>query len=467
MHDWREQLQASVAVIPRCDVLNGNQGGKPGCRQLLAIAMASGLEFFDFTVYTYFAVMIGRMFFPSYAPNSQLMLSLGVFGLGFFTRPIGALVIGAYADRAGRRAAMTLTLKLMFLGTAILALTPSYAAIGPAAPTLILLGRLIQGFSMGGEVGSSITYLLESAGARRRGLTTSLQLVMQGSAAAMAGSLGYLLSVWLSPDALQSWGWRLLFVLGLMVYPAGIYLRNTLSETLLAGHALPNACAIFKQIKMRHLGDLLAAICVMVGPAVTTSIVGHYMATYGIHVLHLPTSSAMIASVVGGIAAMTTALAAGNLYDRFPRVWLLVLPQCLLMLAAYPIFMWITQSGSARALLSSVAFMTILRVAGTPLYLVLIPETFPPAVRATCLSISYALASSVFGGSAQYVVTWILDATDNAMAPAWYLVVANSISFLAILPLMSRQRRRSSAAPPSPQGRAPDAGAHRITAFFP
>jgi MFS family permease len=410
-------------------------------RQLLAIVMANGLEFFDFTVYTYFAVMIGRAFFPSYAPSSQLMLALGVFGLGFFARPLGALLIGAYADRAGRRAAMTLALKLMFTGTAILACTPSSAVIGAAAPALVLVARLLQGLSMGGEVGPSIACLLESAQARRRGLTTSLLLVTQGGAAAVAGSLGYLLSAMLSPDQLQAWGWRLPFVLGLLVYPAGIHLRNTLSETLPAREALPNARAIFKRIKVAHLGDLVAAIGVMTGPTVTASIVGHYMTTYGIHILVMPTPTAMLAGVAGGVAAMAAALAAGCLYDRHPRVWLAVLPQLLLTVAVYPVFLWVTQSGSTRVWLAAIVLLTALRVSGTPLHLVLIPSIFPPAVRATSLSICYALSTSVFGGSSQSMVTWLLGATGNAMTPAYYLFAANLVSWIAIAALLASRCR--------------------------
>lgn len=416
---------------------------KSAIRQLIAVMVANALEFFDFTVYTYFSVMIGKTFFPSYAPNGQLLMAVGVFGLGFVARPLGAFIIGTYADRAGRRAAMTLTFKMMFVGTALLACTPSYATIGIAAPILILLARLIQGFSAGGEAGPSTTYLLESAGIKRRGLYTSLQLATQGAAAIMAGSIGYLLSITMSPADLESWGWRIPFLLGLLVYPAGIYLRSTLSETLLASEAHGDTRAIFSQIRQHHLGNLLAAIGTMIGPTVTAYVAGHYMTTYGIHVLHFPASISMLAGLVGGTAAVLAALAAGLIFDRFPRMWLMVLPQIILMLAVYPVFLWITQTGSPGIFFSAIVIMTVLRVSGAPLQLVYIPETFPPAVRATCLSICYALAISVFGGATQFIVTWLLNVTHDPMAPSWYLVFANVLSVIALLILVLRRRRQA------------------------
>lgn len=417
---------------------------KRAYRQTLAIVMANALEFFDFTAYTYFAVFIGHAYFPSYAPDSQLLLSLGLFGLGYLARPIGALILGLYADRAGRRAAMQLTFRLMCAGTALLALTPSYAVIGFMAPASIVLARLLQGFSMGGEVGLSISYLYESARTRRQGQTTSLLLVTQGCAGVMAGGLGYLSSAFLAPHALQSFGWRLPFLFGLLIYPAGRYLRNTLPETLPSHAKLPDGRAVLSTIRTHHAWDLLATIGVMSGPIVTTTIVGHYMTTYGMHTLHLPVSSAMLAGIAGGMATAVGAVGAGWLYDRHRRLRLAVTALCLLMLAVYPAFRWIV-SGGAVALCSAVVLLTLLRVGASPLYLVLIPQSFPLPVRATSLSLCYGLATAVFGGTTQYVVTWIINRTGDMMAPAWYLLAANGLTLVAVCALLRHRVRHQAA----------------------
>ncbi|WP_075794973.1 MFS transporter [Massilia putida] len=421
-----------------------HDAGSSGVRQTLAIVMANALEFFDFTAYTYFAVFIGRAYFPAYAPDRQLLLSLGVFGLGFLARPAGALVLGLYADRAGRCAAMQLTMRLMGIGTALLALTPPHAAIGAMAPALILLARLLQGFSMGGDVGLSISYLYESSGALRRGRTTSLLLVTQGCAGAMACGFGYLASASLAPDALQAWGWRLPFLFGLLIYPAACYLRHTLPETLPVHARLPAGRAVLATIRAHHGRDLLAAIGVMCGPIVTTAIVSHYMTTYGMHTLRLSVSSAMLAGVAGGLVAAAGALGAGLVYDRHRRLRLAVVPLCVLMLVVYPVFRWVGGGGVAT-LCAAVALLTLLRVGASPLYLVLVPRSFPLPVRATSLSLCYGLATALFGGTTQYMVTWIIDRTGDTLAPAWYLLAANGLTLVAVCALLRRRVRHAEA----------------------
>ena len=196
------------------------------------MVLGNALEFFDFTVYAFFAVYIGKAFFPAFSAASQIVASVAVFGVGFVARPIGGVVIGAYADRAGRKAALSLTIAMMAAGTAILAFTPSYAAIGMAAPVLVVIGRLLQGFSAGGEMGPATTYMLEMAASNRRGFYTSWQLATQGVASLFGGLVGYVVSSTLSASALAAWGWRVPFVVGLLIAPIGIYIRRQLHETL-------------------------------------------------------------------------------------------------------------------------------------------------------------------------------------------------------------------------------------------
>lgn len=411
-------------------------------RDVVAVVAGNALEFYDFTVYAFFAVFIGRAFFPAFSPTTQVIASVAVFGVGFVARPLGGVVIGAYADRRGRKAALTLTFGLMALGTAIIAFTPTYARIGIAAPVLIVVGRLLQGLSAGGEAGPATSYLLEMASKGRRGLYTSWQLATQGIAALTGGLVGYTVSSLLSPEALDAWGWRLPFVLGLLIAPLGLYIRNCLHETLDTGRAVKSNRELLATIGRHHLSDLVLACCVLIGPTITVYVVGHYMTTYGIRVLHLPTSTSMLVGFITGGVGIVASLGAGMYFDRFPGTRMLVVPQFLSILAVVPLFSWVIHAGTGPVFLGMVALLTLLRVLMSPFHLCVIPEIFPQAIRSTCVSICYSVPTTIFGGSAQLVVAWLATVTPNPMAPAWYLLGASSISFVAAFTLFRRHRTR-------------------------
>ncbi|HEX7910116.1 MAG TPA: MFS transporter [Paraburkholderia sp.] len=406
----------------------------------IAVVVGNALEFFDFTVYAFFAVFIGKAFFPAFSPASQVIASVAVFGVGFVARPIGGLVIGAYADRSGRKAALSLTIGLMALGTAILAFTPSYATIGVVAPVLVVIGRLLQGFSAGGEMGPATTYMLEMASSNRRGFYTSWQLATQGVASLLGGLVGYIVSSMLSPAALAEWGWRVPFVIGLLIAPIGLYIRKQLSETLDTESAVKGTAELASVIVSKHLSDLLISCAVLIGPTITVYVVGYYMTTYGLRVLHLPTSTSMLVGLITGGVGIVASLAAGLIYDRFPNTKWMVLPQVLTVLAIVPAFVWVTQNGTAVTFLSMVALLTLLRVLMAPFQLCFIPEIFPNAIRSTCVSICFSVPTTIFGGSAQVVVAWLAARTADPMSPAWYLLAANAISLLAVLTLYMRHR---------------------------
>ena len=213
-----------MAEIPALDVTPAHAAGSEPViptSAVIATVLGNALEFYDFTTYAFFAVMIGRAFFPAQDPFISLLLSVAAFGVGFITRPLGGIVIGAYADRAGRKPAMMLSISLMATGMVLLAATPSYAAIGLAAPILVVVARLVQGFALGGEVGPSTSYLLEAAPAGRRGQYGAWQIASQGAASALAGLLGVLLSWLLDAGEMQSWGWRIPFIVGIAIVPRG------------------------------------------------------------------------------------------------------------------------------------------------------------------------------------------------------------------------------------------------------
>ena len=410
-------------------------------KAIAAITLGNGLEFFDFTVYSFFASIIGTLYFPVHGALNQLMLAVGSFGVGFVVRPIGGVMIGALADRAGRKVAMSLTLWLMALGSALIAFAPTYAQIGIAAPILIVLARLVQGFAVGGEVGASTSLLLEYADDRTRGYYGSWQFVSQGLNTACGALVGVALSTALSQSALESWGWRVPFVLGMLVAPVGVYIRRHLDETLV--HAQPiedtepvaDVARPLREILSRHRVALVAGIVTTIGGTAANYIVLFYMSTYAIKILGLPMSVGMSAALV---AALVTALCspfAGSLSDRFGRKWVFGVSRVVLIAAIYPAFMLIHASPTVATVLAVVAVLgAIVAFTAVP-NIVMLPELFPQAIRVTGMSIVYCVGVSIFGGFAQFFATWLIQLLHDPLAPAWYLIGCGAVSLLA-LPLI-------------------------------
>ena len=264
-------------------------------RKVFAVAIGNALEFYDFLTFSIFAVQIGHCFFPEEASGTALLKTLAFFGAGFGTRPIGGIVLGIYGDRAGRRPAMLLSFLLMGIAIFGLALTPSYAQIGPAAPILLLMFRLLQGFALGGEVGPSTAFLVEAAPAHRRGLYVALQSTTQSVAVAAAGIVGLVLSASLTPDQLDGWGWRVAFLLGAAIVPFGLMLRRRLPETM-----GPAERAALPPEKRRISPRLIVLGMLMLVMGTVCSYVLIYMTSYAQHSLHLPPSTAFgVTALIG------------------------------------------------------------------------------------------------------------------------------------------------------------------------
>lgn len=399
---------------------------------VVATVLGNALEFYDFTTYAFFAVMIGHAFFPSHDPFVSLLLSVAAFGVGFITRPLGGIVIGAYADRAGRKPAMMLSIGLMAAGMMLLAATPSYATIGLAAPFLVVFARLIQGFALGGEVGPSTSYLLEAAPPAKRGQYGAWQIASQGAAMALAGALGVLLSWTLDADAMQSWGWRIPFVAGVAIVPVGLIMRGRLRETVDLGARTthPSAGHVLSALLKHHARPLVLALMLITSGTIATYI-GAYMTTYALSTLHMPTGAAMGATVVVGLCGLVFALLGGWISDRVGRKPVYLASKLALTAVAYPAFVAINRYHTLGALLLMSALMAALNALGG-VVLVAIPECFPKSVRSAGLSTAYAVAVTVFGGTTQVVETWLIHATGNPLSPAWYLIGTSAIGILAI-----------------------------------
>ena len=398
-------------------------------RVVAATVAGNALEFYDFVTYAFFAVYIGKTFFPAATPIGSLLLSVAVFGVGFVSRPLGGILIGTYADRAGRKPAMLLTIALITVGTLGLALTPSYASIGMAAPVIVVLCRLVQGLALGGEVGPSSAFLIESAPSSRRGYYAAWQLASQGLATLVAGAFGIVMITLLTPAQLQAWGWRVPFAAGLLLLPVAAYLRRSMPETLHAAPVGAHNVGLPGLLRQRRVIGL--SVLLVLGGTVA-NYVANYMTTYAIATLKFPPLIAMGATVMVGLATLGFALLGGWLSDRYGRKPVMLWPRIATAVTTVPAFGLLVAHPTPGMLLAVTTFLAALTAVSASASLVAIPELLPRGIRATGLSIAYAIGVALFGGTTQFIVTWLLDVTGNPAAPAWYVAGTSVVTAIAV-----------------------------------
>ena len=399
---------------------------------IFAATIGNALAFYDFLIYALFAIQIGRAFFPSSSAIASLMLSLGTFGAGFLTRPLGAVVIGRYADRVGRRPAMVLCLLLLGFSITLVALVPPYRMIGPLAPVLLVLARTTQGFGLGGEVGANTAYLMEAARDRSRGVVVA----WQGSSqyiALIAGSLvGVVLTTVMPAASLESYGWRIAFLLGAATVPFGYVMRRRLPETLQAAGSgtdapAPGAANLPAPATVRgHLRIMFLGLVVLSAGTIGSYIL-NYIVTYAQNTLHLPARAGFIASLAAYLVSAPLMLYGGHLSDRVGRWHVNVWGNLALLLAIYPVFAWVAAAPSTLSL--TLGMMLLGGIANFPsaAFYAALAEALPQNIRSTGFATVYALALACFGGTTQLVVTWLIHVTGSALAPAWYLTGATAI----------------------------------------
>jgi MHS family citrate/tricarballylate:H+ symporter-like MFS transporter len=410
------------------DTLPPPGAGLASPKQIAGVVAGNALEFYDFLTFSFFAIDIGKAFFPSNDPTTSLLASLATFGAGFLTRPLGAFVLGRMGDRIGRKPAMLICFGLMGLAIAGMALTPSYAQIGAAAPMLIVIFRLLQGFALGGEVGPSTAYLAEVASAGRRGLMISLQYLGQGMATLAAGLVGVTLSAVLSAGDLHAIGWRIALGLGVVIVPFGLMLRRGLTETL---HAAEPAASGLERTRPTVRVLILALLLLASGTTITYVL--NYLTTYSTATLHMATRLAFTATVIRGLGTIIGSPLGGWLADRFGRRTIMLAPGFLLFLLIIPSFMWLSQSRTGTALFTVTAAMSLLGGISGAAVIVAITEQLPKPSRSTSLALVYALSISIFGGSAQFNVAWLTAQTHSVLAPAWYLLIGAAAGLVAML----------------------------------
>jgi len=417
-------------------VLTGATPAQPALsRVIIAATIGNVLEWFDFLVYGYFAVTIAEVFFPTHDPAVSLLVTFGAFGLSYLVRPLGALAVGAYTDRHGRKAGLTLSIAMMMIGTTLMVVTPGYATIGLAAPVIITLARLLQGFSVGGEFGSAVAFLVEH-GSERKGYSASWQWASTGIISVIVALFGVVLTTTLTHDQLVDWGWRVPYVFGLLVGPAGLYIRSQMTET-------PQ----FLETEPQHppLRELLRRDPVSVVLALGVSIVSNasyylllYIPTYGIKTLHLPASTGFIATLIGGVILAVFSVVAGHWSDSISRTRIMLWTGGLFFLASYPVFWLMVAYPSLATAMFAVGFLNLIKAGYSGVLPSLLSEQFPVETRAIGVAFSYSVSVTIFGGFAPFVATWLIAQTGDPLSPAYYLMFSALLSIVALIAIQWR-----------------------------
>ncbi|RQR69842.1 MULTISPECIES: MFS transporter [unclassified Burkholderia] len=405
------------------------QDNGPLKRLIVASSIGNALEWFDFAAYGFFAVTLSKLFFPAHDDTVSLLLTFGTFGISYVFRPLGALVLGRYADRHGRKAGLLAALWLTTVGTLVCALIPTYASIGIAAPIGLMLARVLIAFSTGGEFGSGTALMIEQQSARKSFLG-SWQFSSQGAATVLASFAGLALSGLLTPAQIESWGWRMPFVFGLLVAPVGLYIRRHIDDTLQpsqAKHAAP-----VRDLLAHHLGRVALAAGIMAVSTAASYLMILYMPTYAVKQLHLPASTGFAATVLTGAILMIFTPLMGHFADRYGRGRMMVVSATLTLLTIYPCFRWLIGSPSFAVLMAIMVLAGALKAIYFGPLAAVLASLFPTTVRSTGLGFSYNIGVMVFGGFTPWLVTAMIGWTHDPVSPAFYLMACAVLSLCCI-----------------------------------
>jgi MFS family permease len=412
-----------------------------GRRAIVVSTIGNALEWFDFMAYGFFAVIISKLYFPATSPTISLLATWATFGVGFLTRPLGGIVLGAVADRVGRKSALTLTISLMAVGIAFIAFAPTYQAIGIAAPILMLIGRLIQGFSAGGEVGCATAFLVEYAPANRRGYFGSYQMVAQAIGSLFGSLFGAVLTRSLTPEHLNGWGWRIPFVVGLLIVPVGLYLRSKLDESPVfveKSHNNELTSTPIRDTATKHWVQVAAGFGLTVFGTIGTYIFLLYLPTHATRVLHMSLTDGLISSSIGAFIYLLCCPIAGALSDRVGRKKLMATALVMSLLTAYPIFAVLTAHPSLPMLIACQALLMLYLSTFQGCYPAFISELLPSSIRSTGISVSYNVAVMIFGGFAPAIVQWLTMTTGDALSICYYVIFGSAVALATLLPLRDR-----------------------------
>jgi MHS family citrate/tricarballylate:H+ symporter-like MFS transporter len=407
---------------------------------VLRVTSGNFLEQFDFFLFGFYATSIAHAFFPTSSDFASLMLTFAVFGAGFLMRPLGAVVLGAYIDEVGRRKGLIVTLSIMASGTVLIAFVPGYAAIGLLAPALVLLGRLLQGFSAGAELGGVSVYLSEMATPGHKGFYTAWQSASQQVAIVLAAALGFALNELLTPEALGAWGWRIPFFVGCMIIPCIFLLRRSLQETeafrARAHHPTTREVAASMRQNWRIV---LAGMLLVAMTTATFYLITVYTPTFGRTVLHLSAKDSLVVTLLVAVSNFIWLPVGGALSDRIGRKPLLIAMTVLAILTAYPAMSWLAAAPSFGRMLDVLLWFSFLFGMYNGAMVVALTEVMPVQVRVVGFSLAYSLATALFGGFTPAVSTWLIEATADKAAPAYWISIAALCGLVATLALYRRR----------------------------
>ncbi|MDR7016716.1 MFS transporter [Acinetobacter sp. 3657] len=418
-------------------------------RAIFNVTSGNFLEQYDFFLFGLYAQAIGQTFFHSDSSYAALMKTFLVFAVSFLMRPIGALVLGPYVDRIGRRKGLMVTLSIMAAGSLLIALTPGYASIGFAATVLIFAGRLAQGFSAGVELGGVSVYLSEIAEPHNRGFITSWQSASQQVAVIFAATLGYLVSLAFTKAQVDAWAWRIPFFVGCAIIPFIFWLRKSLQET--EAFASRKEHPSTRQIMATLAANwkiVLVGMCMVATTTTMFYFITVYTPTYGKEVLHLSSTESLIATVMVGTSNFLLLPIGGHLSDKFGRKPLLIITTVLIFISAYPLLNWLAHDISLAHMLMALLWLSLLYSFYNGALVVSLTEMMPSSVRIAGFSVAYSLATSVFGGLTPMIATYLVQETGSKSMPAFWLMFAAIISLIATL-IVFRQHKNVTAKPSS------------------
>jgi metabolite-proton symporter len=401
---------------------------------VMRVSSGNFLEMYDFMVYAYYATYIAREIFPSTSAYASLMMTLGTFGAGYLMRPLGAVVLGAYIDKHGRRNGLIVTLFLMAIGTLVIACTPGYRVIGVFAPLIVVLGRLLQGFSAGVEVGGASVYLSEMATPGHRGFYCAWQSASQQIAVVFAALLGVALSAVVSPVAMVQWGWRVPFLIGCLIVPLLFWLRRSLAETE----------AFLKQKHHPGMSEVLTSLAAnwkIVGIGVFLStmttvsfyLITAYTPTFGIEVLHLTSRQSLMVTLCVGLSNFFWLPTGGAISDIVGRRPMLIGITVAAIVTAYPAMLWLVSSPSVARLLIVELWLSVFFGVYNGAMIPHLAEIMPPEIRTSGFSLAFSLATAIFGGFTPFVCTYLIHETGNRAMPALWVSFAALCGLVAAL----------------------------------
>jgi MFS transporter, MHS family, citrate/tricarballylate:H+ symporter len=399
---------------------------------VVRVTSGNFIEMYDFFLFGFYANAISKAFFPAANEVASLMLTFASFGAGFLMRPVGAVVLGAYIDRVGRRRGLLLTLAIMAAGTALVAFVPGYATLGLLAPLLVLLGRLLQGLSAGVELGGVSVYLSEIAPPGQRGFYVSWQSASQQVAVIFAAALGFGLNQAMARDVIADWGWRIPFFIGCSIIPVVFYIRRSLQETqaYLARKTHPTFRQMMRTLALNWplvtVGTMLVVMTTVAFYLITV-----YTPTFGKSVLKLSTADSLLVTLCVGVSNFIWLPVMGAVSDRIGRWPVMAVCSALAAVTAYPALSWLIAHPSFGDMVLVELWLSFLYGSYNGATIVALTEIIPVQVRTTGFSLAYSLATALFGGMTPLVSTWLIEATGDKAAPGYWMACAGAVSLVA------------------------------------